>query len=317
MGAPDREFRRRLGLGTEGMAQPSCCSFNNRMMLVRDAFVAESDDDLDLPSVVRRKAPPRPQQKRALKQPRKIGLGERLVTQALNHPGRVAAAVFLTGCAGAIAWNALLLQSVRHPAPLFTHHDQAVAVAPMPLNVPAQTLPPARPGAEVPEAQAVAVREEVAVQAPAPVEAASAPAAPAPRAASRNAISDLIRSNGAPSPAPQQPAARVQQAAVQAPAPTPARASTVRDPIAEMIRLGGPVPTPPANVGPSNGGDMVLSGQRALARLGYGVKPDGEMGPGTRQAILRFEQDRRLPVTGTFSPRTMRELSALSGIAVQ
>jgi peptidoglycan hydrolase-like protein with peptidoglycan-binding domain len=84
-----------------------------------------------------------------------------------------------------------------------------------------------------------------------------------------------------------------------------------------MIRLGGPVPTPPANVGRQDAGDIILSGQRALARLGYSVKVDGMMGPGTRQAIERFEQDRRLPVTGEFSGRTMRELSSLSGIAVQ
>jgi peptidoglycan hydrolase-like protein with peptidoglycan-binding domain len=91
----------------------------------------------------------------------------------------------------------------------------------------------------------------------------------------------------------------------------------VRDPIAEIIRMGGPVPTPPANVGRSDAGDLVLSGQRALARLGYGVKVDGMMGAGTRQAIERFEQDRRLPVTGEFGPRTVRELSAVSGIMVQ
>nr|WP_281409345.1 peptidoglycan-binding domain-containing protein [Microvirga terricola] len=78
--------------------------------------------------------------------------------------------------------------------------------------------------------------------------------------------------------------------------------------------MGGPVPTPPANVGKS---DVVLSGQRALAKLGYNVKPDGVMGAGTRQAIERFEQERRLPVTGDFSPRTIRELAAASGIAVQ
>jgi peptidoglycan hydrolase-like protein with peptidoglycan-binding domain len=84
-----------------------------------------------------------------------------------------------------------------------------------------------------------------------------------------------------------------------------------------MIRLGGPVPVPPANVGRSDPGDVILSGQRALARLGYSVKVDGAMGTGTRQAIERFEQDRRLPVTGEFSARTIRELSSVSGIAVQ
>lgn len=284
------------------------------MIVVRDAFAAETDDDFDLPAVVRRKASPRPQSKRTSKRPpRKIGMGERLAAQALKHPGRVAASVLLAACAGAIAWNALVSQSTRHPAPLFSHHEPPVAAS-VPAAVhaePTQPLPPARPGAEAHEMQALAVHEQD--EPPAPVE--TAPTAPAPRAAPRGGISDLIRNNGVPAPAPQRP----QQAAIQAPAPPPAqsRAATVRDPIAEMIRLGGPVPTPPANVGRPDGGDAVLSGQRALARLGYGVKVDGMMGPGTRQAIERFEQDRRLPVTGTFGPRTMRELSAASGIAVQ
>lgn len=283
------------------------------MMFVRDAFAAESDDDFDLPAVVRRKASPRPQQRRTARAaPRRAGIGERLLAQALNHPGRVAAAVLLTACAGAIAWNALLLQSSRHPAPLFTHRDQAVAEAPAPALALDRPLPPARPESGSPDPMAAPETSEA--EAAAPAEAAPAPAVSVPRPPQRSAIADLIRSNGVPGPAPQPPA-RPQQAAAQ-PAPLPLRAPTVRDPIAEMIRLGGPVPTPPADVGRQDGGDLVLSGQRALARLGYGVKVDGEMGPGTRQAIQRFEQDRRLPVTGTFSPRTVRELSALSGIAV-
>jgi peptidoglycan hydrolase-like protein with peptidoglycan-binding domain len=128
----------------------------------------------------------------------------------------------------------------------------------------------------------------------------------------------MIRNGGEPAPAAQAASRPAQAtASAMAAAPSPNRAPTVRDPIAEIIRLGGPVPTPPANVGRADSGDLVLAGQRALARLGYGVKADGLMGAGTRQAIERFEQDRRLPVTGEFSGRTARELSALSGIAVQ
>lgn len=84
-----------------------------------------------------------------------------------------------------------------------------------------------------------------------------------------------------------------------------------------MIRMGGPVPVPPGNVGRTDPGDTILAGQRALARLGYSVKVDGMMGSGTRQAVERFEQERRLPVTGEFNARTMRELSNASGITVQ
>ncbi|MXQ14489.1 peptidoglycan-binding domain-containing protein [Microvirga makkahensis] len=290
-------------------------SFNDGMIVVRDAFAAENDDDFDLPAVVRRKASPRPQQKRtARRTPRKAGLGERLIAQILRHPGRVTAAVILAGCAGAIAWNALLLQNARHPAPLFSQRDPALAATPALETDPTQPLPPVRPGADTHEAQAMPAPPDEPAP---PVEAA--PAAPA----ARNAISDLIRSNGVPAPAPQRPQRMAVQAPASAPASAPApalppsRVQTVRDPIAEMIRLGGPIPTPPANVGRPEGADIVLSGQRALARLGYGVKVDGLMGPGTRQAIERFEQDRHLPVTGTFNSRTARELSSQSGIAVQ
>jgi peptidoglycan hydrolase-like protein with peptidoglycan-binding domain len=94
-----------------------------------------------------------------------------------------------------------------------------------------------------------------------------------------------------------------------------ARPPTARDPIAEMIRMGGPVPVPPANVG-REASDTILAGQRALAKLGYGIKADGIMGSGTRQAIERFEHDRKLPVTGEFNARTLRELAAASGVAV-
>ncbi|WP_262271050.1 peptidoglycan-binding domain-containing protein, partial [Microvirga yunnanensis] len=117
-----------------------------------------------------------------------------------------------------------------------------------------------------------------------------------------------------PARAPQASAPAAPVAAAPAPA-GPVR-SAARDPIADMIRMGGPVPVPPGNVGRADQGDVILAGQRALARLGYSVKVDGLMGSGTRQAIERFEQDRRLPVTGEWNARTIRELSAASGIAV-
>lgn len=279
---------------------------------MRDAFAAESDDDFDLPAVVRRKAPPRPQ-KRAARQPKKVGVAERAIGQALSNPGKVLAALFLVGCSGAIAWNALVLQHVRHPAPLFNHSDPAQAAV-APAAATSDMLPPARPVAETADAQAM-VPHDPMQQAAAPVEAAPAQTVSAPRTPARSAMTDLVRNGGVPPAAAPQPAARPQQnAAVAAPAPPRAAA---RDPIADMIRLGGPVPTPPANVGRQDPGDTVLAGQRALARLGYSVKVDGMMGPGTRQAIERFEQDRRLPVTGEFSGRTVRELAAQSGISVQ
>jgi peptidoglycan hydrolase-like protein with peptidoglycan-binding domain len=145
--------------------------------------------------------------------------------------------------------------------------------------------------------------------------AASQPIDPAPSAAhappvppARSAITDLIRGNGEASPAPSRPQAN--------PLTPVAKPPVMRDPIAEMIRMGGAVPTPPANVGRTDNADPVLAVQRALAKLGYPVKPDGVRGGETRAAIEKFEQDRRLPVTGEFNVRTLRDLSAASGIAI-
>jgi hypothetical protein len=122
----------------------------------------------------------------------------------------------------------------------------------------------------------------------------------------------MIR-NGGEAP----PAARAAPAPGPAVVTTPTRPPATRDTIGEIIRMGGPVPTPPANVGRAEAGDIVLPGQRALAKLGYDIKADGVMGSGTRQAIERFERERKLPVTGDFTARTVRELSAASGIAIR
>jgi hypothetical protein len=285
---------------------------------LREAFVDHPDDDLDLPAVVRRKAPARPTQKRAAKPPRKPSVGERAASFIFSHPRQILAALLLTGCGGAIAWNALALQSSRHPAPLFNTRE--IVLAPESESEAVQPLPPARPGAQQAAelASAPASHESVAHSAP---EAAPAPAVATPKPPARNPIAEMIRNGGQSVPAAAPPARAPQPAASAAPAPTtlasaPVRSAT-RDPIADMIRMGGPVPVPPANVGRSDPGDIVLAGQRALARLGYSVKVDGLIGSGTRQAIERFEQDRRLPVTGELNARTIRELSAASGIAVQ
>jgi len=278
-------------------------------ILLREALVDQPDDDFDLPAVVRRKSPAKPQ-KRPAKPQRNPGAGERALAFVFSHPRQILAALFLTGCAGAIAWNALALQSARHPAPLFNTREIVLAPEPaLELEVD-RPLPPARPGAQ-PDGQMAAPHPHEFV--------APAPSAPEPGAAGtamprtpRNAIAEMIRNGGQPAPAAAPPT-RAPQAAPAA----PAGRTAARDPIAEMIRMGGPVPVPPANVGRPDPGDIVLAGQRALARLGYSVKVDGLMGSGTRQAIERFEQDKRLPVTGEFNARTMRELSGASGIAVQ
>lgn len=83
-----------------------------------------------------------------------------------------------------------------------------------------------------------------------------------------------------------------------------------RDSIGEMIRAGETT----ASVTPKSEASVVQA-QRALTKLGYGpLKADGVLGAGTRAAIEKFERDRKLPVKGEATGRTLRELAARTGI---
>jgi hypothetical protein len=116
--------------------------------------------------------------------------------------------------------------------------------------------------------------------------------------------------------APLPPARPPEVAIPAAPAPTPVASPATkpasRDPIGDLIRG-----VDPASVA-KDASAKVAAAQRALTKLGYGtLKSDGAIGPGTRQAIEKFERDRRLPVTGDLNSRTTRELSAQAGMAIE
>lgn len=55
-----------------------------------------------------------------------------------------------------------------------------------------------------------------------------------------------------------------------------------------------------------------IRAQLALRQLGYYRGPiDGDIGPYTSRAILRFQRDRGLPMTGWLDVRTLRALGVL------
>jgi hypothetical protein len=57
------------------------------------------------------------------------------------------------------------------------------------------------------------------------------------------------------------------------------------------------------------GSSTDASVQRALARRGYYNGPiDGSLGPGSRNAIARYQRERGLPVTGTVTSSLLRSL---------
>jgi hypothetical protein len=112
-------------------------------------------------------------------------------------------------------------------------------------------------------------------------------------------------------PAVMTPAPPTTLAPVPTPAP-PAAKPAGRDPIGDLIRG-----VDPATVAGKDAA-KIAAAQKALSKLGYAaLKSDGVIGPGTRQAIEKFERDRRLPVTGELGPRTVRELSAQAGMPIE
>lgn len=158
---------------------------------------------------------------------------------------------------GAIAVNALALQTERHPAPMFT-----------------------------------ALVEERPVE---PAQAAQTPVAP-PVAAERKAESQ---------------ARPVQKAAAESARSAPTNA---RDQMADLIRTSAVTAAPVTNAEPSQRMQLV---QRALNKAGYGpLKEDGAFGSASRQALERFEADRKLAVRGEPVGRTLRELQRASGIVI-
>jgi hypothetical protein len=236
-------------------------------------------------------------------------MGDRVSAFVRTYPLEIAVALLLAAAAGAIIWNALVLQTSRHPAPFFAR-GRADIPAPLPplRPVPDQVSLPALPPIPPPL---------IAVPSPVP-----APAPAQQRPAARDIIGDLIRSGDLPplpvarpasAPSPRLAPVVITPPPQQNPHPQPARST-----IGDLIRLGDMPPIPPALVAKVEPSRLVTSGQRALAKLGYGpMKADGVLGPSTRQAIERFERDRRLTVTGDFAPRTARELAAASGLPVE
>ena len=117
-------------------------------------------------------------------------------------------------------------------------------------------------------------------------------------------------------------AKRVEAAALQLPPARPAASAVPASPPVPPVRasLSRELPAEPARS--SETGSIaklepqkpIANAQRALTKLGFGpLKADGVMGPGTRQAIERYERSRGLPVTGELAARTMRDLLAQAG----
>jgi len=55
-------------------------------------------------------------------------------------------------------------------------------------------------------------------------------------------------------------------------------------------------------------GSTLKAVQQALNKAGYGVKVDGKMGPETQSALMKFQKDKGLTVTGRPDVQTKAKL---------
>lgn len=153
------------------------------------------------------------------------------------------------------------------------------------------------------------------------------PAVPVPPVRPSELPATAPRVSSASSASPAAGAAVQQRQMTAAPAARDQQAG--RDPIGDLIRSGQVAGSPmaeatrPATAAaalarPAAETRPVAAAQRALNRIGFGpVKADGLFGEETRAALERFERERRIPVTRDLSPRTLRELTAASGIRME
>ncbi|MBG0809194.1 peptidoglycan-binding protein [Methylosinus sp. H3A] len=108
-----------------------------------------------------------------------------------------------------------------------------------------------------------------------------------------------------PAPAPHAPVMAKPQAAK----PEPTRAEK-RDTIGALLGKDAHKEAPKTDEADKN----VLSAQRALAKLGFALRPDGKMGGATKQAIEKFERDNHLPVTGEVTAKLLRKLQGQASV---
>ncbi|MCZ8182100.1 MAG: peptidoglycan-binding domain-containing protein [Beijerinckiaceae bacterium] len=245
--------------------------------------------------------------------------------------GRVVAALAcLFG--GTIIVNAVMMQNEKHPTPLFRNAIREAESFPAP---PLRPEPATRQAAHSQPAHSQpATPTARPVPAPAAPVAAK-PAEPPPAAApSDPLLADIQReltrrgfykgeAHGRPGTATTQ-AIRDYQFSQRVPVDgRPSEAllkdlqsasrAAMRDELSDLLKRNG-TERPAAEDKPSR---TVLDVQRALNKAGYGpLTEDGQMGPSTRNALAKFEGDRKLPPRGEPKGPVLKLLASTTGIAI-
>ena len=222
-----------------------------------------------------------------------LGALLRLIGRLAAYPNRILGALVFA-LTIAILVNALMLQHSRHPAPLFR---RTVAWPASGSPAPAAPAPPAA--------------------APAPVAAPPVPSGSTPAEAPKlgpDPITQLLKSE-----APAAPVSSSEPEKKPAPhrhlregAAAGEAEPAGHDPITHLLNAS-PAPIAAAEERPKT----VLAVQQALVKLGFVVRPDGQMGAVTRHAIEQYERDHGLPVEARLTPKLLHRLAAETGIAIE
>jgi hypothetical protein len=155
---------------------------------------------------------------------------------------------------------------------------------------------------------------------------------PSPMFGASAAVPMAASAPASPLPRPRPVEATLKPADVKLAEVRPAEAKAA-DPVTNVARTSSTpaasanVVRPPAPIPVSSRsdpvGDLIIASrrvaavQRALTDYGYGqLKPTGTIGSDTQAAIQKFERDRKIPITGQMSERLVRELSAVTGRAI-
>jgi hypothetical protein len=227
------------------------------------------------------------------------GLAMRIL---LYSPKDMVAGLLAFAAVTAIITNALFLQAGPHPSPMFG----SVVVMPAPSSP-----------ASSPAASSVGPLSVSPLPRPRPVEASP----PEPRSGelkSSEAKPDLKAEAPLDVRPPEvkavesRPSDSMTSLVKAATASMPATTSTI-------LRPPAPIPLPHNERGLVAGGSRrVAAVQRALTEFGYGqLRASGIEGADTKIALVKFERDRKLPVTAQISDRLVRELSAMTGRPIE
>lgn len=199
----------------------------------------------------------------------------------LTAPRLLAGAI--CGAGGFIVVNAVALQTERHPAPMFQPVARANERVP---------LPPQRAEAASARVPAFDTRPIASAKPAADRQATLERAALAEKLARDETAGERPRPAGA-APTKEAPGLKTQ---------------AMRDALIDLVRR---------SEGDEKPQKTVLDVQRALNKAGYGpLSEDGQIGPSTRAALVRFEQDRKLPPKGELKGPVLRALASASGIAI-